>query len=211
MKNPNDFGLQDVYSYGTSADLRNYYNDWAHEYDDFVANTGYILPSKLADFIAENVNENDKFTVLDIGSGTGLLGEQIKKVLPHLIVDGVDISHSMNALSRSKNCYRSLITADATHEVFCKDESYDLIVSTGTFTPGHLNCGHLIVLARCLKPNGAAFVSVNKDEYIDGDYEATLNRAADAGIIGRFAYREVEAWNNENYSKKAMLLFFVKL
>jgi predicted TPR repeat methyltransferase len=217
MKDPNDFGLQDVYLYKTSDDLRNYYNDWAHSYDDFVEQTGYILPDKLADFIAENVNEEDKFTILDIGSGTGVLGESIKKVLPHLTIDGVDISFEMSQLADKKTtasgskCYRYTYVSDATKEVFASKESYDLLVSTGTFTPGHLDCSHLLSMVQYLKKNGAVFISVNKQHYIDQRFADTLSEAVGSGMISEVAFREVEAWNNEKYSMKAMLIFFVKL
>jgi predicted TPR repeat methyltransferase len=217
MKDPNDFGLQDVYSYKTSEDLRNYYNDWANSYDNFVQQTGYILPDKLADFIAENVNEEDKFTILDIGSGTGVLGESIKKVLPHLIIDGVDISSEMAQLADKKTatdglkCYRYQYVSDITKEVFVSEEHYDVLVSTGTFTPGHLDCNDLLSMIKYLKKNGAVFISVNKQHYIDQRFAETLSEATRLGLISEMAFREVEAWDNENYSMKAMLLFFVKL
>lgn len=217
MKHPNDFGLQDVYSYETSNDLRNYYNDWAHAYDDFVTQTGYILPDKLADFITESVQEHEVMNVLDIGCGTGVLGKAVGDVLPNLIIDGIDISSSMLHIAKQvvdksgKKYYATLYEADVTQSIPCPVNHYELLISAGTFTPGHLDSNHLFSFMPYLKKHGAVFISVNKQHYVEMNFAEKISQAQSAGIIDGFAYREVEAWDNENYSMKATLLFFVKM
>jgi hypothetical protein len=47
MKTPDDFKVNTVYSYDTPNDLKNYYNDWAHEYEDYTEQVNYILPQKV--------------------------------------------------------------------------------------------------------------------------------------------------------------------
>lgn len=107
--------------------------------------------------------------------------------------------------------YTTLYEADVTQSIPCLKDNYGLLVSTGTFTPGHLDCDHLFSFIPCLKQYGAAFVSVNKQHYIEMNFAEKIDQAQSSGVIAGFAYREVEAWANENYSMKAMLLFFVKM
>jgi predicted TPR repeat methyltransferase len=146
-----------------------------------------------------------------------VLGKAMCNVLPNLRIDGIDISSSMLDITRQlisaagNKCYTTLYEADVTKDIPCVKDSYDLLVSTGTFTPGHLDCGHLLSFMPYLKQYGAAFVSVNKQHYIDMNFAEKISKVQSDGVIAGFAYREVEAWANKNYSMKAMLLFFVKM
>ena len=79
MKTPNDFNIEKVYSYNDAEDLKNYYNDWAHEYEDYTNQVNYVLPEEVVKIFSK-YNLKDSSTILDIGCGTGLVGCLLAKI-----------------------------------------------------------------------------------------------------------------------------------
>ena len=91
--------------------------------------------------------------MLDVGAGTGLIGE----ALAGTQIDALDLSPDMLAVAGRKAVYRSLITADLTGPLDIPDASYGGVVSSGTFTHGHVGPVCLPELMRIARP-GALFV-----------------------------------------------------
>ena len=68
-----EIGLDAAYSVKTPEDNKNLYAKWAATYEsDFVANQGYNHPKVIAELFNKELPEVK--TVLDIGTGTGLVG-----------------------------------------------------------------------------------------------------------------------------------------
>lgn len=75
--------------------------------------------------------------LLDAGCGTGLVGgELVQRGFSAL--DGVDLSHGMLNIARSKGIYRQLEIADITRPLPFDPGSYGAVVCVGTFTAGHV-------------------------------------------------------------------------
>ena len=79
--------------------------------------------------------------ILDLGSGTGLVGERLA-ARGYTNVVGLDASSDMTAVAEAKRCYAELVLGDASDmraTAGFEDCSFDGLVSVGTFTPHH--CG----------------------------------------------------------------------
>ena len=71
--------LDDAYSLKTPDDSKKLYKKWAKSYDnDFALNSNYLSPKKISNFF-NSYSKNTDTPILDIGAGTGLVGELLYK------------------------------------------------------------------------------------------------------------------------------------
>ncbi len=155
---PDDPGLEAAYGATSPEDNRRLYAAWAASYDDgFAARTGYRLPVLVA---ARFAALGGAGPVLDAGAGTGLVGAALAQagVGP---VDGIDLSEEMLAAAAAKGVYRHLVRADLTRALPPLPAPYRGLVSSGTFTHGHLGPEALAPLVALMAPGGLAVLSVN--------------------------------------------------
>mgnify|MGYP001249143070 FL=1 len=128
--------LKDAYSLKTPKDSINLYKSWAATYDnDFAKENDYRSPIEIAKYFNKYSN-NDDTPILDVGAGTGLVGEHLNE--PMREIDAIDISPEMLDIARFKDCYSKLIEADLTKKLLINNDHYGAIVSAGTFTHGHI-------------------------------------------------------------------------
>ena len=149
--------LEAAYALETPEDSVRLYGDWAATYDQGFAETmGYVCPREVARAFRARMQPGDT-PVLDIGAGTGLLGAELTALAPGLVTDGIDISAEMLAVAGAKGLYRNRITGDLTAKLEIADETYGALISSGTFTHGHVGPVCLPELIRIARP-GALFV-----------------------------------------------------
>lgn len=152
-------GLSGAYALrGQDACLR-LYADWARSYDaGFAASMEYRLPAHVAAaFLAAGPPAGP---VLDVGAGTGLCAEALRMQGFEGPIDGVDLSQPMLDVAAGKGLYRALYRADITRPL-ALPSSYAGMVSSGTFTSGHVGPEALgPILARAL-PGALIVFSVN--------------------------------------------------
>jgi predicted TPR repeat methyltransferase len=156
-----DPDLDAAYALETPEDNRALYKTWAQTYDEnFARDMDYQLPKVVALILAEVAQGAEP--VLDVGAGTGLVAQNMA---PRGEVDALDISEDMLAVAASKGLYRRVILGDLTGVLALPDESYGAVVSSGTFTHGHVGPDALDELLRVAK-RGAWFVlSVNAEHF----------------------------------------------
>lgn len=156
-----EIGLNEAYSLKTPEDNKKLYAKWAATYEsDFVAKEGYKHPQVIAEIFHNNLPEVKK--VIDIGTGTGLVGKYLKAHRPEIIIDGIDISPEMLAEAAKKEVYRNLFEQDLTLSVTNTDVPYDALVTIGTFTHGHLGIEVLDNLIPLVKTDGYFVIAVNE-------------------------------------------------
>ncbi len=162
--------LDDAYSLQTPNDSIKLYKKWAQTYDeDFAISSNYISPQKISNFFLEHSKSTDT-PILDVGAGTGLVGEFLKLKIKKEII-GIDISSEMLHEAKLKKCYTSLIEADITKKIPLKENSIGAIVSAGTFTHGHVGPGALDELLRITKPGGLFVLSINSKFFIEAGFK----------------------------------------
>lgn len=163
--------LGDAYALETPADSARLYADWAATYDeDFAAHSDYMLPVQVA-FHYKAAGGTGP--VLDIGAGTGLLAEALMAtgVTP---IDATDISQEMLNIAQEKGVYRSHFVADVTKKLEVPNDTYAGVVSSGTFTHGHVGPDALDELIRITRPGGLLVLSINAAHFRAKGFEAKL-------------------------------------
>lgn len=153
--------LDAAYALQTPEDNRRLYAEWADSYDSsFAQENDYRLPQIVAMILSE-VYEGAG-PVLDVGAGTGLIADHL---LGSFTIDALDISREMLAVALEKGRYRDAIEGDLTATLPIAAGRYDAVVSSGTFTHGHVGPDALDELLRVAK-SGAIFVlSVNATHF----------------------------------------------
>jgi len=191
--------LHDIYAtLQTADDLVRMYDKWSDTYDE-EAKGHYKCPEITARVCAEYVphSKRTKTKVLDLGCGTGLAGLELQR-LGFSNVDGMDASPRMLELAKKLNVYTNLIEGmvlDTPIEGI-DDGTYDAVVCTGTFVPGHMNSKCLSPIGRTVKKGGLVYLAI-RDEFLTCPYlqdlEEVIHRLEKVGF---WKIREVRHFDN---------------
>ncbi len=155
--------LDAAYALETPEDNRKLYAEWAGSYDTgFASDMDYRLPQMVALVLAEVMDGTGP--VLDVGAGTGLVAQHFP-LRGVVTMDALDISPDMLAVAAQKGLYRDYIEADLTAALDLADETYGAVVSSGTFTHGHVGPDALDALLRVAKPGAVFVLSINAEHF----------------------------------------------
>lgn len=161
--------LNAAYGLKTPEDNRKLYADWAETYDDsFAADMDYQLPRMVGLIFCEAFKGLGP--VLDVGAGTGLLAQNIP-IRGMLEIDALDVSPDMLFVAAKKGLYRKTIEADLTKLLDIADGVYGAVVSSGTFTHGHVGPDALDELLRVAKPGAIFVLAVNAEHFVARGFE----------------------------------------
>ncbi len=154
--------LHAAYALKSPEENKRLYAEWAGDYDDsFAALEDYQLHIHTARaFVAAG----GQGPVLDVGAGTGLCGA-ILAGLGVGPIDATDISAEMLDQAMRKDIYRDAIEADLNHGLPVPRDSYAGVVSSGTFTHGHLGPDVLPALLRVARPGAQFALSINAKHF----------------------------------------------
>lgn len=168
-----------------------YYRDWAASYDQgFAAEMEYNLPAHVA---AAFVGARGQGPVLDVGAGTGLLADALRQMGFDDPIDAVDFSAEMLGRAAEKGIYGGLHQADITQPLTLP-RRYGGIVSSGTFTAGHVGpdaLPHLLALAR---PQAQFALSINRRVWTTAGFDVALDTLAEGKRITDLQLIEVEVY-----------------
>jgi len=166
-----DPSLNAAYNLKSPDDNRRLYAEWAETYDaDFAADHDYLLHEHTARAF---VGAGGVGPVLDVGAGTGLAGNCLV-ALGVDPVDATDISSEMLEMAKRKDLYRDLFVADLLKGLPVEPNTYAGIVSSGTFTHGHVGPDALDELLRIAKPGAQFAISINAEHFASQGFEAKL-------------------------------------
>jgi hypothetical protein len=88
---------------------------------------------------------------------------------------------------------------------------YDLIVSAGVFTTGHLGFSDLVNLIPSLKHKGQVIITVKKNVFVDDEFKFKLNELVDSKSISDYLIKEVDIYENTIYNDQSYILHFRKI
>ncbi len=111
----------------------------------------------------------------------------------HAAIDGVDFSPEMLARAAQKQVYRALVQADITRPL-ALPRQYRGLVSSGTFTAGHVGpeaVPHLLDLAL---PGAQVALSVNRRVWEKAGFDRALDLLVRQGRIADLHLIEVEVY-----------------
>ena len=165
--------LQNAYDLKSPDDNVELYSAWAETYDnDFIEDMQY----KLHFFVAEEfVLNGGNGLILDVGAGTGALAQALLQ-RAKFSIEATDISKEMLKIADSKRIYQRSFLSDLTKKIPVDNSSYDGVVSSGTFTHGHVGPSALDELVRVTKAGGLVTISVNEKHWIALDFESEIGR-----------------------------------
>ncbi len=165
--------LKAAYSLRTPQDSIDLYRDWAKTYDaDFAQANDYCYPALIAKIFAERAKDN--LPVLDVGAGTGLVGEGLARQGIQT-VDAIDISAEMLSVAMEKGCYCKAIRADLTMPLDISDGSYGGFTCAGTFTFGHVGPDSIDELIRIGRSGALYVLGINAALYDEGGFRAKFS------------------------------------
>lgn len=182
MSSENDF--QAIFSKCVGAgkslkDTEKLYQGWAHNYEkDMKQRKHWNAPAISAQYLDKaciRLGLEKNINILDVASGTGLVGEELGKI-GYKHIDALDISEDMHVEARKKNVYTNFITATMGSEpTHLESDQYDAVVSAGCFLPGHMTEESFPELIRLVKPSGLIVFSLKENMYVDEDPDFPLN------------------------------------
>ncbi len=105
------------------------FDDYAERFDEhLVGQLDYQVPRMLVELLASIETSQNLGEVLDLGCGTGLMGDALKDQVSH--IDGVDLSQKMLDLAKRRNIYRSLVRQDIEAYLHHTDQRWNAMVCT---------------------------------------------------------------------------------
>ncbi|MEL6550294.1 MAG: class I SAM-dependent methyltransferase [Pseudomonadota bacterium] len=193
-----DYDLDNAYTIDGPESARDLYGRWAATYDtSFGDGWGYIAPRKIAG-IYKALSDGDE-PVLDIGAGTGLVAEHLES----LTVDGIDITQEMLDLAGAKGLYRNRILGNLLEPLAMADGTYGGVISSGTFTHGHVGPSCLPELLRVCR-SGALFVCGCIPPVFDQmGFGSTLAILNARGLIGDLSFRDIPIYEGKDHPHAA--------
>tara|TARA_B100002051_G_scaffold276162_1_gene322850 strand:- start:299 stop:943 length:645 start_codon:yes stop_codon:yes gene_type:complete len=179
--------LKDAYTLSSKEDTINLYKYWSKDYDkDFAVRNNYKSPQKVVKYFLKYSKQNDT-PILDVGAGTGLIGEYLNNYAK-LNIHAVDFSKEMLDQARKKGCYTKIINADLNHKLEIASNTYGAVLSSGTFTHGHLGSSVLNELLRIVKPGGLFVISIHQDIYVKSGFKKQF-KVLDTKILNLINHR----------------------
>jgi SAM-dependent methyltransferase len=191
------YHLDKAYEINGPDEARRMYGDWASTYEtSFAQAWGYIAPREIAMILRQEIQSGAE--ILDIGAGTGLVAEHLNG----LTVDALDITPEMLEIARSKDLYRNYLIDDLTRVLDIPDDSYDAVVSCGTFTHGHVGPECFPELLRIARP-GAVFACGTIGPVLDkAGFGSELARMVAHGRITPVAWRDIPIYEGADHPHK---------
>ncbi len=181
--------LDRAHSLKDEAQTKSLYRDWATSYDKtMIDGLGYLSPQKSAQILAAHV-ENKGARILDVGTGTGLVGRELSG-LGFQIIDGIDYSPQMLVQACSTGVYNELFEADLNEKLALATNTYDAMICIGTFTHGHVGADCLEELFRVLKPGGKFATAIRKNYWKPAGFAAKIDALEKDGRISTILCQE---------------------
>lgn len=170
--------LKKLYDASTTNELREAYDAWARTYDkQIMVDYGWSGPRLIAQQVRPLLA--DDAAILDAGAGTGAVGLAARE-LGFTTLDALDLSLDMLEIARDHGVYRDIRVGILGEPLDYETDSYDAVVSAGTFTPGHAPPEGFDELIRIVKPGGVICFTLRHDVVPDGFYE-TFERLTNEG------------------------------
>ncbi|EGJ33826.1 MULTISPECIES: class I SAM-dependent methyltransferase [Moorena] len=157
-----------VYSSQNNQELAERYDVWAKEYEQDLLPENYTGPEPAVEVLVKYLSKEAK--ILDAGAGTGLVG-QVLHQRGYGNLEAMDISAGMLEEARKKNVYIALHQGILGEPLALATDTFDGIISVGTFTLGHAPSSGFDELIRITKPGGYIIFTIRPDYYQNSDFK----------------------------------------
>ena len=152
----------------TPGEIVELYDDWAKsDYDDDVASWGYEAPERVADMVADHLQQRPG-SVLDAGCGTGRVGAALRDRGVTEVFGG-DFSEASNAAARARGVYREVSHLDLNGPLADEADRFTATVSVGVFSYVTGVDAALRELLRVTAPSGIVIFTQRTDLWVERD------------------------------------------
>ena len=165
-----------------------FYRKWAADYDHEMSDIGYTSPASIAAILIEQLPDTAA-EILDLGCGTGLTCRLLAE-RGYNRLDGIDLSTEMLKISRERGIYRDLLAGDLNQPLQLETNSYDGVISSGTFTHAHVGPEPLDEVFRVLKSGGILACTVHMDLWETKGFAAKFTELVDQGVASLISKEE---------------------
>ncbi len=215
-----EINLDDAYSVTTPGENKVLYAQWATTYEEaFVDAKKYRYPRAIAELFDEIMPTEMGNLIADVGCGTGLVGLYLTSVRDQVEIDGFDISPEMLNEARAKkrntgaSVYRYFIEADLTQKISNAYGPYDGIISSGTFTHGHLGPEAISNLLPLAREGGWFLIGVNAEHFAAKAFESELQSLEREGEISKPIFQKIHVYEtgSPHYGDQSVTVRFMRL
>ncbi|MCP4876789.1 MAG: class I SAM-dependent methyltransferase, partial [Gammaproteobacteria bacterium] len=166
---------------GDPQNVRDYYEDWAKNYNLDTRSVGYSGPAIAAKLLSGYLPDLGS-RLLDAGCGTGQVGIELH-ALGYQNIDGFDLSESMSEQAAASGSYQCVLGGidmmQAPRSYPLSD--YDAVLSIGVFTLGHVPPEALRVLLRLARTGGIVVISTRSKYYQQSNFQWLVDDLVDNG------------------------------
>lgn len=165
---------------GDPRTLKQYYADWALNYNSDIDAAKYAGPDFAARLLSRHLDDKSA-RILDAGCGTGLVGVALQ-TLGYRHIDGFDLSPEMARQAKETGAYGAV--ADNVDMMRAPRDyphaGYDALLSIGVFTLGHVPPQALAILLQLLRDGGLLVVSTRSHYFEQTDYQQCVDELLSA-------------------------------
>ena len=115
----------------TSQYIELTFDTFANSFENILGRLNYCGPRLVQDYLATLNLPASSLNTLDLGCGTGLIGEVLKPYARELV--GIDLSQAMLDQAASKQLYHQLHKSDIADYLRASRDRYDLVTCIDTF------------------------------------------------------------------------------
>jgi len=177
------------------GELVTVYQKWAALYDKDNDDLLGTVSQPTAVQIFQEFVKDKELKIVDVGCGTGLVGQELKKS-GFINFDGVDISQEMIDIAKKRG-YSKLFIGSLNDSLPCENNEYDAALCVGVFTHGHVSSGRLDELVRIVKPGGIICFTINEGVYEPYGFNSKIQK-----LESENAWRILEVRKNDYMVKK---------
>ena len=110
------------------------------------------------------------------------MGVSLSK-LGFINLDGLDLSSQMPNEARRKGVYKELIQADLSESLDLTPSAYGAVISSGTFTHGHVDANALDRIAHLFKLGAIFACTIHHTVWEEAGFARTLERLGSDGVL----------------------------
>lgn len=167
------------------------FDAFAPDFDETLKSLDYQAPALIENEAAKHLKTSvfKGYHILDLGCGTGLCGEKMKKFASRKGLIGIDLSQKMLDEAEEKKVYAQLICDDICHYMETTEYYFHVIVASDVLTYFGDLTKVFVRVSKSLTPSGLFFFTVSENSANDDDFFMMPS--------GRFVH-------NPNYVERAL-------
>ena len=197
------FGLRNMSK--KSDDVAKYYDNWASDYNETLADWRYEAPKQAASILSAKLSP--KSAILDVGCGTGLSGKAFLAA-GLTTIDGIDVSHRSLDIAGMASVYRTLQKMDLQKlPLHIPDGHYDGLACVGVLTYLSDSVDTLREFNRVVRSGGVVVVTQRSDLFVEREFQNVLEGLLIAGDISQLSISEPRPYlpDNEEFGDQILV------